>query len=127
MAPSIGMVPRDITVEVGQPFKMKIPFTATGEVTARCTRDGEPVDEDRVKVNIFDDYAVMNVKEAEPHDNANFKVNIGNDAGSDTASFTVKVLDAPGAPRGPLEVGEVTNHSIHISWKPVTSCDGRAL
>ncbi|XP_033640975.1 twitchin-like isoform X1 [Asterias rubens] len=118
MAPSVGMVPRDITVEVGQPFKMKIPFTATGEVTARCTRDGEPVEEGRVKVNIFDDYAVMSVKEAESLDNANFKVNISNDAGMDTASFAVKVLDAPGAPRGPLEVGVVTNHSIQISWKP---------
>ena len=49
-------------------------------------------EEGRVKVNIFDDYAVMSVKEAESLDNANFKVNISNDAGMDTASFTIKVL-----------------------------------
>ena len=26
--------------------------------------------------------------------------------------------DVPGPPRGPLEVGEITNTSIHIAWKP---------
>ena len=30
VAPSVGHVPRDVTVEVGNPFKVKIPFTAKG-------------------------------------------------------------------------------------------------
>ncbi|XP_038051694.1 twitchin-like [Patiria miniata] len=118
LAPSVGNVPREVTVEVGNPFKVKIPFSGKGDVTARCQRDGEPVDDNRVKMTVFDDYVIMNVKHAEPEDNAMFKVTVGNDAGNDTATFNVKVIDAPGAPRGPLEVGEVTNHSIHISWKP---------
>ncbi|XP_022091183.1 twitchin-like isoform X3 [Acanthaster planci] len=118
LAPSVGNVPREVTVEVGNPFKVKIPFTGKGDVSARCSRDGQPLDDDRVKMTVFDDYVIMNVKQAEPEDNASFKVTVGNDAGSDTASFNVKVLDVPGPPRGPLDVGEVTNHSIYISWKP---------
>ena len=43
MAPEISRSPNDITVEASNPFKVKIPFKGTGNIAAKCSKDGEPI------------------------------------------------------------------------------------
>ena len=45
-----------------------------------------------MKIQVFDDYVLLNVKDVRPEDAGTFKITIGNDVGADFTSFDVKVL-----------------------------------
>ncbi|XP_071854761.1 twitchin-like isoform X8 [Apostichopus japonicus] len=109
------------TVEVGNPLKIKIPYRGQGDVIASIALEGQPIEEDdRVKTNVFDDYVQFVIRSADISDDGTFKVTLSNQAGADSVSFRVKVQAKPGSPRGPLNVDEVTDHTVTVSWKPPT-------
>ncbi|WP_411026488.1 Ig and FN3 domain-containing protein, partial [Salmonella sp. s54395] len=109
------------TVEYGNPLKIKISYRGQGDVIATLALEGSPIEEDdRVKTNVFDDYVQFVIRSAELSDEGTFKVTLSNEAGSDSVAFKVKVQAKPGTPRGPLNVEEVTDHTVTVSWKPPT-------
>ncbi|XP_072021853.1 twitchin-like isoform X7 [Amphiura filiformis] len=119
LAPEISRSPNDITVEASNPFKVKIPFKGTGNIAAKCLKNGEPIHEnDRVKLTVFDDYVLLNVKDTKPEDAGAFKIAIENDVGGDFSSFNVTVLDRPAPCKGPLEATDITDHTLTLTWKP---------
>ncbi|XP_041468950.1 twitchin-like isoform X3 [Lytechinus variegatus] len=128
LPPSIRSAPRNIETEVGEPFKVKIPFDGKGDLDVTVHRGIENITSDgRVKAIVFDDYVQVGVKGAEPEDNETFKVTLSNSVGSDSCTFEVKVSDKPSAPKGPIEVGEITNNSIALSWKAPANDGGSPI
>ncbi|XP_033116214.1 twitchin-like [Anneissia japonica] len=116
--PKIAGPPRDVQVEAGSPFKVKVLFDGKGKINARWFKDGEPVEADaRIKQVVFDDYVMFTAREAAPDDAGDYKVVVGNDVGDDSVTFTVDILSPPGPPEN-LDVGRVTDTSITIAWKP---------
>ncbi|XP_071942196.1 twitchin-like isoform X2 [Antedon mediterranea] len=116
--PKIAGPPRDVQVESGSPFKVKVLYDGKGKINARWTKDGEPVEADaRIKQVVFDDYVMFTAREAVPDDAGDYKVAIGNDIGEDSVIFTVDILSPPGPPEN-FDVGRVTDTSITIAWKP---------
>ncbi|XP_071479592.1 twitchin-like [Diadema antillarum] len=128
MPPSIRSPPRNVETDAGEPFKVKIPFDGKGDIEVAVHRGPENITSDsRVKAIVFDEYVQVSIKEAEPEDNETFKIVLSNVVGSDSCTFDVKVTDKPSAPKGPLEVGEVTNTSVALSWKAPTNDGGRPI
>uniref|UniRef100_A0A0N5C6U2 non-specific serine/threonine protein kinase n=1 Tax=Strongyloides papillosus TaxID=174720 RepID=A0A0N5C6U2_STREA len=72
----------------------------------------------KTKIN---DTQVNNTKlktiDAERLDSGVYKIIATNDYGRDEADVNVVVLDAPGTPRGPLDISDVTKDSAVVSWR----------
>uniref|UniRef100_A0AAF5DMX8 non-specific serine/threonine protein kinase n=1 Tax=Strongyloides stercoralis TaxID=6248 RepID=A0AAF5DMX8_STRER len=69
----------------------------------------------------IDDSQANNTKlktyDAERIDSGVYKIIATNEYGKDEAEVNVVVLDVPGTPRGPLDVGDVTKDSAVVSWR----------
>ncbi|XP_030829655.1 twitchin isoform X2 [Strongylocentrotus purpuratus] len=128
LPPSIRSAPRNVETEAGEPFKVKIPFEGKGDIDVQLHRGIENITADsRVRAIVFDDYVQVGIKGAEPEDNETFKVTLSNSVGSDSCTFDVKVSDKPSAPKGPIEVGEITNNSIALTWKAPVNDGGSPI
>ncbi|XP_070535071.1 twitchin-like [Ptychodera flava] len=115
--PKIKQAPDTVTTEIGNSFKVKIPYTGAGNIQASVSKNGKSLEEGKkLKVMVMDDYVVFTVRDCTPDDEGVFKVTISNDVGADTAPVNVKVLQVPDPPRN-LEVGDVTKSTITITWK----------
>ncbi|CAH1785273.1 unnamed protein product [Owenia fusiformis] len=112
-------LPKEITVRAGQDFKIEMPHKGFPKPTSEWTRNGEPVKESpREKIEVTDDKAILKVTKAKRGDTGPYKVKLKNASGEGTAEVQVNVLDAPGAPQGPLNVEDMNADSCTLSWKP---------
>lgn len=61
--PKVDKNIKDQTVEVGDQFKIKIPYSGTGPIDVKLKKNNHDVPESgRVKITPFDDYAVIVIK-----------------------------------------------------------------
>lgn len=117
--PRIPREPDDQRVQLGDTLKVKIPITGKGPFTFKVKKDNEPLaDDDRVRVQEFDDFIVVTIPDAERDDAGKYGINIANDAGSCTVPLKVKVAAPPLPPQGPLDVSNVSKDRATLSWKP---------
>uniref|UniRef100_A0A4W4GQG6 Myosin-binding protein C, slow-type n=1 Tax=Electrophorus electricus TaxID=8005 RepID=A0A4W4GQG6_ELEEL len=71
----------------------------------------------RVRAETFTDHTSLTIDVAEREDTGNYKIVLQNEAGEDTASVKVKVVDIPDAPGSPL-VPEVGGDWCSMTWDP---------
>ncbi|XP_052825204.1 twitchin isoform X2 [Octopus bimaculoides] len=117
--PSFGKTIEDQVCEIGEQFKLKVPFSGTGPFDFKLKKDGKEIPEgDRVRISVFDDYAVVVLKDNGKDDSGKYTLDLGNESGHASSSFNFKVVSPPAAPEGPLDVSEITKHTCHLSWKP---------
>ncbi|XP_059156398.1 twitchin-like isoform X4 [Physella acuta] len=110
---------KDQKVEVGEQFKVKLPFTGTGPLQIKVKKDGKELTEsNRIKISPFDDFVTFVIKDAEREDSGKYTIEVSNDSGTASAPFQLKVVSPPGAPTGPLAVSDVTKHTCRLAWKP---------
>jgi len=110
---------REQSVDKGETLKLKIPFSGTGPFNFKLRKDGReiPDSNDKVKIIPFDDYVILQIKDADPEDTGRYKVEIGNDSGVGVCEVPIKVKATPGKCGGPLGVSDITKNACRLRWK----------
>jgi len=133
--PTIQKCPSKVTVGQGETAKVKIHFSGdpvefnivnmdTGEVIGESGTglSGKP------KYTVFDDYLTVTIPDAnKSKDSGKYKVVLKNKIGSSESTFNLEVTGPPAAPQGPLEIGEVTENSVSLSWRPPNDDGGNKV
>uniref|UniRef100_A0AAR2M614 Myosin-binding protein C, slow-type n=1 Tax=Pygocentrus nattereri TaxID=42514 RepID=A0AAR2M614_PYGNA len=125
-----------VTVVAGNKLRLEIPISGepaprvvwmkgervsgTIEYRRTCTGVLEIVILDtgsRVRAETFSDHTCLTIDVTEREDTGNYKIVLQNEAGEDTASVKVKVVDIPDAPGAPL-VPTVGGDWCSMTWDP---------
>ncbi|XP_059367197.1 myosin-binding protein C, slow-type isoform X2 [Carassius carassius] len=108
-----------VTIVAGNKLRLAIPIS--GEPAPRVVwMKGERVILDsgnRVRAETFADHTCLTIDIAEREDTGNYKIVLQNEAGEDTASVKIKVVDIPDAPEAPL-VTDVGGDWCTMTWEP---------
>ena len=85
---------RDIRVPAGEDFSVNINYTAFPKPTAQFwNEDVELGSDSRVHIQVTEEFVSIIVKKAVRSDAGQYRLRLTNDAGYDTATFNVTVLD----------------------------------
>ncbi|XP_067283437.1 myosin-binding protein C, slow-type isoform X3 [Pseudorasbora parva] len=108
-----------VTIVAGNKLRLEIPIS--GEPAPRVVwMKGERVILDtgnRVRAETFADHTCLTIDVTEREDTGNYKIVLQNEAGEDTASVKVKVVDIPDPPEAPL-VTDVGGDWCTMTWEP---------
>lgn len=108
-----------VTIVAGNKLRLEIPIS--GEPAPRVVwMKGERVILDtgsRVRAETFADHTCLTIDITEREDTGNYKIVLQNEAGEDTASVKVKVVDIPDPPEAPL-VTDVGGDWCTMTWEP---------
>ncbi|KAJ1363943.1 Twitchin [Parelaphostrongylus tenuis] len=108
----------EIKVRAGQEIHLNVPVSGEPPPEITWTFDGNPMEsDDRVRIQSEDYKTKFLVKRALRSDTGTYVITAKNVNGTDTADVKVIVLDHPDAPRGPLDVSNVTKDGCDLSWK----------
>uniref|UniRef100_A0A8C2AYJ4 Myosin binding protein C, slow type n=1 Tax=Cyprinus carpio TaxID=7962 RepID=A0A8C2AYJ4_CYPCA len=112
---------QDNTVVIVAGNKLRLEIPISGEPAPRVVwMKGERVILDsgnRVRAETFADHTCLTIDIAEREDTGNYKIVLQNEAGEDTASVKIKVVDIPDAPEAPL-VTDVGGDWCTMTWEP---------
>ncbi|XP_063073738.1 myosin-binding protein C, slow-type isoform X3 [Engraulis encrasicolus] len=108
-----------ITIVAGNKLRIEVP--TSGEPAPRVVwMKGERVILDsgnRVRAETFADHTSLTIDVTEREDTGNYKIVLQNEAGEDTGSVKVKVVDIPDPPDAPL-VPVVGGDWCSMTWEP---------
>ncbi|XP_026065524.1 myosin-binding protein C, slow-type-like isoform X5 [Carassius auratus] len=108
-----------VTIVAGNKLRLEIPIS--GEPAPRVVwMKGERVILDsgsRMRAETFPDHTCLTIDSAEREDTGNYKIVLQNEAGEDTASVKIKVVDVPDPPEAPL-VTDVGGDWCTMTWEP---------
>ncbi|XP_056603980.1 myosin-binding protein C, slow-type isoform X2 [Triplophysa dalaica] len=108
-----------VTIVAGNKLRLEIPIS--GEPAPRVVwMKGDRVILDsgnRVRAETFADNTCLTIDITEREDTGNYKIVLQNEAGEDTASIKVKVVDIPDPPEAPL-VPDVGGDWCTMTWDP---------
>ena len=83
---------RDQAVDKGEQLKVKLPFSGTGPFDFVLKHNGRVVPSSgKAKLTPYDDYVVLQLKDADVEDSGKYTIQVSNDSGSADVSFGVKV------------------------------------
>nr|XP_006823011.1 PREDICTED: titin-like [Saccoglossus kowalevskii] len=119
--PTLDMdsVPDVVTLKAGNVLRLIVPYTGVPTPNIAWYRYDVKVKEDRrTRIDCFDNKTTLVVKDTLRSDSGKYSVTASNSAGKITADIHVNVLDAPGAPTGPLMISDVGKYSVSLSWEP---------
>lgn len=109
----------DITIMAGEPLNIKVPVEGEPSPTMTWTKNGETLD-DGIRVNLRKESnrTTIRISESKRSDAGVYELTAKNLNGTDRCTVTVKVLDVPAPPEGPVQTSNVTKESMTVSWKP---------
>ncbi|XP_015183294.1 PREDICTED: twitchin isoform X5 [Polistes dominula] len=110
---------RDITVRAGEDFCIHVPYIGFPKPTATWFANDVVKDEtdSRVHQQLADDYASLVVKNSKRSDGGQYRLQLRNSSGFDTATINVKVLDRPNPPEN-LRADEFGGDALTLFWNP---------
>ncbi|ERL85176.1 hypothetical protein D910_02598 [Dendroctonus ponderosae] len=110
---------RDITVRAGEDFSIHVPYIGFPKPTASWFANDKILDESdsRVFPQLADDYASIIVKNSKRSDTGQYRLQLKNPSGFDTATINVRVLDRPGKPEN-LRADEFAGDALTLYWQP---------
>uniref|UniRef100_A0A672NMZ5 Myosin-binding protein C, slow-type n=1 Tax=Sinocyclocheilus grahami TaxID=75366 RepID=A0A672NMZ5_SINGR len=112
---------QDNTVVIVAGNKLRLEIPISGEPAPRVVwMKGERVILDsgsRMRAETFADHTCLTIDIAEREDTGNYKIVLQNEAGEDTASIKIKVVDIPDPPEAPL-VTDVGGDWCTMTWEP---------
>ena len=110
---------RDITVRAGEDFSIHVPYIGFPRPTATWLANDVVLDEKdkRIHLQLADDYASLVLKNAKRSDGGQYRLQLRNPSGFDTATVNVRVLDRPGPPQN-LRADEFAGDSLTLYWTP---------
>ncbi|KAL1383363.1 hypothetical protein pipiens_013162 [Culex pipiens pipiens] len=126
--PKLVNIPSDVYLIKGDNAKIKLGFSGDQPLEVNISKDREKlIETEHIKYTVFDDYAVIYIREVEQVDQGVYLVNFKNDSGSVSCNVNVHVTGLPGPPTGPLLTSHITKNMCTISWKPPASDGGRKI
>ncbi|KAM3957310.1 projectin protein bent isoform 8-T9 [Aphomia sociella] len=111
---------RDITVRAGEDFSIHVPYTGFPQPTASWFADDNLLDvegDPRIFQKITPESASLVVKDAKRTDGGQYRLQLRNPSGYDTATINVRVLDRPGKPEN-LRADEFEGEALTLYWNP---------
>ncbi|VVC89475.1 unnamed protein product [Leptidea sinapis] len=111
---------RDITVRAGEDFSIHVPYTGYPQPTASWFADDNLLDvegDSRIFQKLTPDSASLVVKDAKRSDGGQYRLQLRNPSGYDTATINVRVLDRPGKPEN-LRADEFEGEALTLYWNP---------
>lgn len=110
---------RDITVRAGEDFSIHVPYVGFPKPTATWFAKDNILDDtdSRVHQQLADDYASIVVQKSKRDDAGQYRLQLKNPSGFDTATVNVRVLDRPGKPEN-LRADEFAGDSLTLYWNP---------
>lgn len=110
---------RDITVKAGEDFSIHVPYVGFPKPTATWLANDKELNESdsRIFPKLTDDAASIIVKNAKRSDTGQYRLQLKNPSGFDTATLNVRVLDRPGKPDN-LRADEFAGDSLTLYWQP---------
>ncbi|XP_006834290.1 PREDICTED: immunoglobulin-like and fibronectin type III domain-containing protein 1 [Chrysochloris asiatica] len=119
-----------LVVKAGKPVTMKIPFESNLPVQAAWRKDGAEVlgsSSRGAQVSLGDGFTRLCLPSASRKDRGQYSVTLRSKGGSVQAEFTLKVIDKPQPPQGPLEVQDGHGAGVCLHWRPPRDDGGRAV
>lgn len=108
-----------LVINAGETFSLEASVDGKPIPTAQWFKgDVEVENSARAEIKNTDFKALLVVKDAIRVDGGQYTLVLTNVAGTKTVPFSVKVLDRPGPPEGPLTVSNVTEEKCSLSWLP---------
>ncbi|KAM3173269.1 hypothetical protein ACTXT7_012839 [Hymenolepis weldensis] len=120
-APKISNdMPTEVNTVMGQPLKIRVPFTGSPPTSVELIKDGRPtsIPNDHLNVEITPGEVIITTPASVKDDNGVYDIKLVNEKGSDHRPIKINVLCPPDAPTGPLDVTGVTANSCKLSWNP---------
>ncbi|PAA50276.1 hypothetical protein BOX15_Mlig002840g1 [Macrostomum lignano] len=117
--PKLERAVPDQSGDVGDGVKFKVFFSGNGPLKLGLKKGSKDLSESpNVKLQEFDDYVVVQIKDLQREDAGDYKLELANESGSTAAPFSLKVKAKPSAAGGPLQASDVTKNACKLSWKP---------
>jgi len=117
----------DKSVDLGETLSVKIAPEGVGPFTFEVLKDGQPLAKsDRITVNDFEDFAMLQIADAQRADGGKYSIVITNDSGSTTVDFNTAVVAVPGEVSD-VKAVETTNESIKLAWTPPRETGGKPI
>lgn len=112
---------RDITVRAGEDFSIHVPYVGHPQPTAAWYANDvllsdEGADDQRLFQQLAVDSAAFVCKNSRRSDSGQYRVQLRNASGYDTATCTVRVLDRPGPPSN-LRAEEFAGDALTLYWQ----------
>uniref|UniRef100_A0A803W3K4 Titin n=1 Tax=Ficedula albicollis TaxID=59894 RepID=A0A803W3K4_FICAL len=131
-APGASMDPkyRDvIVVRAGETFVLEADIHGKPIPDITWSKDGKDLEETTARMEIKStiEKTVLTVKDCIRVDGGHYTLNLKNVGGTKSIPITVKVLDRPGPPEGPLNVTGVTAEKCYLSWSPPSHDGGSSI
>uniref|UniRef100_H2YLE9 Titin n=1 Tax=Ciona savignyi TaxID=51511 RepID=H2YLE9_CIOSA len=122
---------KTLTVRAGGSVRLAVPISGRPTPSHRTTqwkRDGAELKmTSRVNYDTVEGNAILTIKDADLKDAGNYQLVLENSIGSKTVPVSVRVLDKPGPPKGPVEFSGVTADSLVLSWSAPEADGGAAI
>uniref|UniRef100_A0A4W3ISE0 Titin n=1 Tax=Callorhinchus milii TaxID=7868 RepID=A0A4W3ISE0_CALMI len=117
-----------VVVNAGEVFKIEADIFGKPIPTIQWLKgDKELENTARLEIKSTDFNTALTVKEAIRVDGGQYTLLARNVAGEKIVHVTVKVLDRPGPPEGPIVVTGLTAEKCTLAWKPPTQDGGSAI
>uniref|UniRef100_A0A4W4EDF1 Titin n=1 Tax=Electrophorus electricus TaxID=8005 RepID=A0A4W4EDF1_ELEEL len=108
-----------LIVNAGDSFKLDADVHGKPVPTIQWLKGDKEIENTiRCEIKNTDTRAMIIIKDALRNDAGDYTLQLTNVAGSQTASFQVKVLDKPSTPEGPLHVTGLLSDRCTLSWRP---------
>uniref|UniRef100_A0A8C0HUK9 Immunoglobulin-like and fibronectin type III domain-containing protein 1 n=1 Tax=Balaenoptera musculus TaxID=9771 RepID=A0A8C0HUK9_BALMU len=131
IAPDVTAKLREpLVVKAGKPVTMKVRFQSCLPVQATWSKDGAEVAGDNgrgAQVAVGDSFTRLCLPSASRKDCGQYSVTLRSKGGSVQAELTLRVLDKPQPPQGPLEVQDGHGAGVCLRWRPPRDDGGQAL
>ncbi|CAF1322095.1 unnamed protein product [Adineta steineri] len=103
--PKLTREPEEQRVSLGETLKVKIPISGKAN-------------DDRVRIQEFDDFIVVTIPDTERGDAGKYAINVANNSRSYNVPLKVRVIAPPLPPTDPLEISDVSKDRATLSRKP---------
>ncbi|XP_067934437.1 twitchin-like [Watersipora subatra] len=115
---------KDIRVKAGEPLKITLGCQGSPTPTVSWSNNGQPiVDGPESKLSQDDETISLDIPRCSRANAGKYTIKAKNNLGEESADLNVVVLDAPGAPGGPLDISDVSANQMTLSWKePADEC-----
>ena len=111
---------KTLNVKAGAPICLKFPINGQPTPTVSWQKDGIDIREDlrRVFINNTNQHASIEIRESTTEDRGDYRLTLVNSSGTYTQVIKIVILDVPLPPQGPINVQDLTSHSLTLHWKP---------
>uniref|UniRef100_A0A663DYP3 Titin n=1 Tax=Aquila chrysaetos chrysaetos TaxID=223781 RepID=A0A663DYP3_AQUCH len=118
-----------IVVHAGETFVLEADIHGKPIPDITWSKDGKDLEEATARMEIKSTIqkTTLTVKDCVRVDGGHYTLNLRNVGGTKSIPITVKVLDRPGPPEGPLKVTGVTAEKCYLAWAPPLHDGGSSI